>query len=79
MIKQLSFFKKTVEKSAHDYKPNLIANYCFELAKSFSSFYAKCKVIGSKEEAKRVLIVKKYLETLERALSLLGIEIPEMM
>jgi arginyl-tRNA synthetase len=56
-------------------RPEIIANYCLELVKSFNDFYSQCPVIGSGEETeKRVMLVKNFSEILKDAGSLIGIK-----
>ena len=59
--------------------PHKVANYLYDLAQSFSRFYENCEVIGSDEEAKRLKLVKIYLDVMTHGLNILGITIPEEM
>ncbi len=75
----ISRFNEFVEKSVNSFDPSIIADYLLDLAKSFHSFYSKERVIGSVDEAKKVSIVKRFVETMEKGLSLLGIEVVDRM
>lgn len=81
LIKHISKFPEIVEQAADQYAPNVIANYAMSLAKKFSTFYEKCRVIGApkKEEAARLLLVKSFYETLKKSLNLLAIGEVEVM
>jgi len=82
LIKQIAFFSGVVASAAEEYKPSLIANYCYRLADRFSVFYNQCQVLDAKEkEVKeaRLALVAAFYNTLELGLELLGIEIPERM
>jgi arginyl-tRNA synthetase len=48
--------------------PSLIANYSFELAKSFNDFYHNCPVIDDKNEAFRLLLINSFRTTLKNSL-----------
>jgi len=81
LVKKLLEFSEVVEKSAKEYKPNLIANYAYDLAETFSIFYHSCPVIQSKGDTKnfRLTLVKAFKITLKNSLNLLGIDTPEVM
>ncbi|MBS3051331.1 MAG: arginine--tRNA ligase [Candidatus Aenigmarchaeota archaeon] len=74
IAKKLSQFPLIVEKSAEEFKPNLLANYLFELATLFNDFYHSVRVVGEKNEAERLALVSCVMQVLENGLDLLGIE-----
>ncbi len=77
LVKVLMKFKEVVLKE----KPYLIANYAFELAKSFNEFYRDFPVLKAEGKIKdmRLLLVKATKQVLKNSLGLLGIEAPERM
>jgi len=77
LVKKISLFEEIVKRSAELYKSNLIANYSYELAREFSSFYENCPVLSEKgkEKDKRLMIVKSFYETLKKCLELLNIPV----
>lgn len=75
IVKKLSQFPSVVEKSAEEFKPNLLANYLFELATLFNDFYHSVKVVGSEQEAERLALVSSAMQVLENGLKLLGIDV----
>ena len=81
MIFMLMRYPSVVEEAALNLKPHLIANYVYELASIFSSFYRKCPVLESKEELmhRRLLLVGAVRSVLASGLSLLGVEAPQRM
>ncbi|MFB6317200.1 arginine--tRNA ligase [Saccharicrinis sp. FJH54] len=82
VIKRLSNFPQVVKSAGDNYSPALIANYAYELVKEYNQFYHDCTILGEDDEKKkqlRLLISKTTGETVETALSLLGIEVPERM
>jgi arginyl-tRNA synthetase len=79
LIKLLQNFEEVIVHSAKDYKPHYIANYAYDLATSFNSYYEKVQILKSKEKNFRLTLVKAVKEVLEKSLCLLGIEVPEKM
>jgi len=79
LIVELGKFPEIVKSASENLSPNLIANYSFQLAKTFSEFYHNCQVIGSEEERFRLKLVDCFSQTIKNSLHLLGIPvIPEM-
>ena len=79
LLKKVDGFGDVVVRAYEGLAPNLVANYCFELAQIFNEFYHSCVVIGSKEEGFRLKLVDVFRETLKKGLGLLGIETIEEM
>ncbi len=61
------------------FMPSVVAEYAFDLAQKFSTFYQACRVVGSPEEESRVAICNITALVLMYCLYLLGIEVPEEM
>ena len=76
LIKKMALFPQAVEKSAKDYDPSTLANYLFELAQKFNSFYNSSPVLKSEKDLRnaRLVLVKKTMIVLETGLNLLGIK-----
>jgi len=70
-----------VLKAAETFKPNIIADYLFELAKKFNSFYNACPILNQTDDVlySRGLLAKITSKTLKDGLYLLGIETLEKM
>ena len=79
LLKKITSFEEIVSQAYGRLAPNLVANYCYELASLFNEFYHACPVIGSDEEGFRVRLVEKFREVLKEGLHLLGIETIEEM
>jgi arginyl-tRNA synthetase len=78
----LCSFNEVLEDAENSYSPAVIANYCYDLAKTFSSFYAESPVIRETDDAKRnfrLALIHQIEETLAFSTSLLGITLPERM
>jgi arginyl-tRNA synthetase len=71
-----------IEQAAQEHNPSVIANYVFNLAKTFNSFYAELSVANAETESKKQLRLKISLLTaniLRSGMQLLGIHVPERM
>jgi arginyl-tRNA synthetase len=81
LAKRLCQFAEIVPQVLNDFRPNILANYLFELANSFHSFYEACPVLKSEESARssRLALCELTGRVLERGLGLLGIQVPEKM
>ena len=79
LIKQISKFPETVNNAAKFMNPSIIANYSYELAKTFNEFYHACKVIGDKNQEFRLKLIDSFRITLKNSLYLLGIDVMEEM
>ncbi len=64
-----------------DFRPNLLANYLFELAESFHAFYEACPVLKSEgsERASRLALCELTSRVLAHGLGLMGIDCPQRM
>ena len=81
LAKRLCQFAEIVPQVLNNFRPNILANYLFELANSFHTFYEACPVLKSKEPARssRLALCDLSGRVLERGLDLLGIKVPEKM
>ncbi len=82
LLSQISKFSEEIENAGRLMNPAILANYSYELAKSFNEFYHKCPVINSENkdiEIFRLKLVDSFRTTLKNALHLLGIEVMEEM
>ena len=70
-------FPISVLKAAETFKPNLIADYLYELSKKLNSFYNNCPILNQDIETlkSRALLIKKTGEVLKEGLELLGIPV----
>lgn len=76
LANHIATFPMAVIKAADTFKPNIIADYLFELAKKFNSFYNNCPILNQDDETlvSRALLAKIAGDTIKDGLSLLGIE-----
>ena len=81
ILKKLYDFNNTIENSASKRLPHLIANYAYDLAGLFHTYYAKEKILtdNKKYSEERIALIKAVKITLKNALSLIGVSAPEKM
>jgi arginyl-tRNA synthetase len=81
LTKRLCQFAEIVPQVLNDFRPNILANYLFEVANSFHTFYEACPVLKSEEPARssRLALCDLTGRVLQRGLELLGIKVPEKM
>lgn len=82
LIDLLSRFPDIVQQAALDYKPLHLANYAFDLASAFHSFYHGVPVLQADSDAQRAArlrLVAAARQTLANALRLLDIQAPDVM
>jgi len=81
LAKRLCQFGEIVPQVLNGFRPNILANYLFELANSFHAFYEACPVLKSEEPARgsRLALCDLTGRVLQRGLDLLGINVPERM
>jgi arginyl-tRNA synthetase len=81
LAKRLCQFAEIVPQVLNDFRPNILANYLFELANSFHGFYEACPVLKASEPSRtsRLVLCDLTGRVLKRGLDLLGIKVPEKM
>ncbi len=82
VIVAAELYPSIIEQAAAEHNPSVIANYVFNLAKTFNSFYAELSVANAETESKKQLRLKMALLTaniLKSGMNLLGIAVPERM
>lgn len=78
----LSNYEQVIKQAALEYAPSLIANYVYELAKYFNTFYNELSVLKEIDDHKlrfRVVLCYTTGKVIKSAMLLLGIEVPERM
>lgn len=75
---QLVEFPGAVVRAAEAYKPSVLADYLFQTAQLYSSFYQNSPILKSEESVKlaRLRLCVLFGEILGKGLNLLGIETP---
>jgi arginyl-tRNA synthetase len=78
---RLCQFAEVVPTVLNDFRPNILANYLYELADSFHAFYEACPVLKSDEPVRssRLALCELTARIVRQGLDLLGIKVPEKM
>jgi arginyl-tRNA synthetase len=82
LIKRIVAFPEEVAEAAERRGPHRIVSYCLDLARDFTSFYEKCRVVGAETEAVesfRLAVSLAAQRTIASSLGLLGVSAPEAM
>jgi arginyl-tRNA synthetase len=75
-------YPAVIEEAATEHNPSVIANYTFNLAKTFNSFYTEHSVANAESEEKKQLRLRLCQMTaniIASAMGLMGIKVPERM
>ena len=78
---KLAQFAENAHDILDDHRPNLLANYLYELADTYHSFYEACHVLRSEGTARntRLTLCEATSRVLKTGLGLLGIQTTERM
>jgi arginyl-tRNA synthetase len=82
LIYQLGEYKATIAQAAANFAPSVIANYAYDLAKTFNKFYNELSILSEENEVKRnirLTLAELTGKTIQHATSLLGIVSPNRM
>ncbi len=81
LVRQLSLYPEIIQKSVDTFNPSLIANYIYEISKTFNQFYNLCPVLKAEEETiqARLALVKAFSIIMKKGLTVLNIPILEKM
>jgi arginyl-tRNA synthetase len=81
LAKKLLQFGEVVPAVLDGFRPNVLANYLYELASEYHVFYEQCPVLSAEPALRdeRLLLSDFFARTLKLGLQLLGIEAPERM
>ena len=81
LVRMLTRFGDNVSVVLDDFRPNLLATYLLELARSFHSFFEACPVLKAEGETResRLILCDLTSRVIKDGLNLLGIQVPERM
>lgn len=82
LVQLLNNYPKVIEQAAQEMSPAHVANYIFELAKLYNKFYHEEPILKAEDKnikGFRLLLSKSTAQIIKRAMSLLGIAVPERM
>ena len=79
---ELATFPAIINEAAENLDPSKVAIYAFNLAKLFNTFYAELSIANAESEIKKQVRIQLGIltaATLQKAMSVLGIAVPEQM
>lgn len=82
LVQLVSAFEGKLKEAAKDYSPAVIANYVYELAKTYNQFYQAIPIFTETDQAKlqfRIALSHTVAGLIKRSMKILGIEVPERM
>ncbi len=82
LVLELLRFPEVVDRSVELRAPNHVAEYAYNVAARFSTFYEQCHLLSEEDEARQaswLAVAAWVLTTLETLLDLLGISVPDRM
>ena len=82
IIKILNTFPAKIAEAGAAHSPALVANYAYELAKEFNQYYHDTPILREENQELlqyRLVLVETIAKVLGKAMSVLGITLPERM
>lgn len=82
LIQLLNQYPEIIKLAGDEYSPAVIANYTYELAKEYSTFYHECPILIEEDEkikSLRLAISALTAQVISSAMKLLGVSVPERM
>ncbi len=82
VIQRLTEYPAAVRQAGDAFSPAVIANYLYDLACDFNSFYHDCTILGDCDaniSCCRLTIAACVAKVIKHGMSLLGIEVPQRM
>ena len=83
LLKQLEGFPEVIQNAAEHHSPALIANYTYDLVKTYNSFFQNLPIVIGNDNATsrafRIGLSQTVANVIKNAFGLLGIDVPERM
>lgn len=82
LIKAILHFPEVVQEAAQQQAPSIIANYVYDLVKTYNGMYQQLAILNDENPAAvhfRIDVSKKAAAVIAKGMKLLGIEVPEQM
>ncbi|MDR9398850.1 MAG: arginine--tRNA ligase [Salibacter sp.] len=80
LVKMIASFPELIEEAGEQFNPGAVANYCYDLAKTYNGFYQNTPIFGADDQETinwRLGLTKKVGDILKTGMGLLGVEMPE--
>jgi arginyl-tRNA synthetase len=82
LIKHILNFPAIVQEAASEQAPSVIANYTYEMVKTYNGFYQQLAILNDEDLAAvhfRIDLSRKTAAVIAKGMKLLGIKVPEQM
>lgn len=82
VIFKVNQYTNKLQEAGREYSPAIIANYAYDLAKEYNQFYQAIPIFNESDQAKlkfRIAFSQVTASTIQKAMRLLGILVPEKM
>jgi arginyl-tRNA synthetase len=82
LIVLLTQYPTVIKDAANGYSPAIVANYVYELAKTYNKFYHEKSILQAEDEILkqfRLQLSASSAKVISQAMALLGIDVPERM
>lgn len=82
LVQLLEQFPEKIREAGANYAPDVVAQYCFDLAKEYNRFYQEIAIFNETDKEllnMRLLLSQQVANVLKSGMGLMGIEMPERM
>ncbi|MCR9174345.1 MAG: DALR anticodon-binding domain-containing protein, partial [bacterium] len=82
ILKHLSLFPSVLEEAGTSYSPALLANYLYELAKLYNTFFQSITILKEENDDlrnMRLVMSRNVAKVIKLGMGLLGIGVPNKM
>ncbi len=82
LIAMMNSFPEVIQEAASAYEPSIVANYIYEVTKSFSKYYDKVPIFKEGDELKRAFrleLSKQVAMVIRKSMKLIGVDVPDRM
>jgi arginyl-tRNA synthetase len=82
VIFKINQYTTKLQEAGREYSPAIVANYAYDLAKEYNQFYQAIPIFNEADPIKlkfRIAFSQVTAKTIEKAMAVLGIRVPERM
>lgn len=82
LVKHLNQMPEIIKKSLEEKSPHILAQYAYQTAKKFSSFYHHCPIMTAENETlkhSRLALIQCVAQVIKNTLTILGIDVVDSM
>jgi arginyl-tRNA synthetase len=82
LVQLIADFPFILSEAAKCYSPALVANYCYDLVKTYNSFYQSVSILREEDEYKRnfrIALSYQVGEVIRNGMQVLGVKVPKRM